>query len=343
MATIDDVARHAGVAASTVSYVLSGKRSISAATRTRVEAAISELGYHPHAGARALASARTQVMALMVPLPLTPGTSMLRPEVDVNVLMQFVAGIAPRARVQGYDVLLVTDDDPAAGQRLWAGSTADAIIAMSVQTDDPRIDHLARAKVPAILIGLPADPHGLSCVDFDFEDAGRLAVRHLAGRGHRRIALVGPPPTTFERRMSFVERMVRGLAQTASACDVRLDVIPTAARRDAVAASMSEVLDVADRPTALVVHHEAALPSVLDVLRDRNWRIPEDISVIAVAPPSIAEQQAAPLSSIEVPAHAIGATAVDMAVAALSGAGVPETRLVRAGLTDRASTAAPPA
>ncbi len=66
--TVTDVARHAGVAPSTVSYVLSGKRSISAETRQRVLASIRALGYHPHAGARALASNRANVIALVLPL-----------------------------------------------------------------------------------------------------------------------------------------------------------------------------------------------------------------------------------------------------------------------------------
>ena len=68
MPTISDVARAAGVSMSTVSYVLSGRRPISAETQARVKAAIAELGYHPHAGARALASSRTSVLALVVPL-----------------------------------------------------------------------------------------------------------------------------------------------------------------------------------------------------------------------------------------------------------------------------------
>ena len=68
MVTIIDVARHAGVAPSTVSYVLSGKRAISATTRQRVLASIRTLGYHPHAGARSLASNRANVIALVLPL-----------------------------------------------------------------------------------------------------------------------------------------------------------------------------------------------------------------------------------------------------------------------------------
>ena len=68
MATIADVAKAAGVSSSTVSYVLSGKRPISQATRHRVEKAIRDLGFSPHAGARALASSRTNVLGLVVPL-----------------------------------------------------------------------------------------------------------------------------------------------------------------------------------------------------------------------------------------------------------------------------------
>src|SRR4051794_31786511 len=79
--TIADVAREAGVSTSTVSYVLSGKRTISAATRARVQEASTRLGYRPNQRARALASSRSRVIALVVPL---------RPEVDVAVVMQFV-------------------------------------------------------------------------------------------------------------------------------------------------------------------------------------------------------------------------------------------------------------
>ena len=65
MATSRDVAALAGVSQSTVSYVMSGTRSISPQTRKRVEAAMTELGYHPTANARALASNRANVIGLI--------------------------------------------------------------------------------------------------------------------------------------------------------------------------------------------------------------------------------------------------------------------------------------
>ena len=67
MATMVDIAERAGVALSTVSYVLSGKRSVSEETKQRVMRAIAELDYQPHAFARALASKRTKTIALLFP------------------------------------------------------------------------------------------------------------------------------------------------------------------------------------------------------------------------------------------------------------------------------------
>src|SRR5690606_37452459 len=87
--TIADVARHAGVAVSTVSYVLSGKRSISASTRNRVMESIRALGYEPHASARALASKRANVIALVLPL---------RAGMHLPVLMQFATTVVTTAR-----------------------------------------------------------------------------------------------------------------------------------------------------------------------------------------------------------------------------------------------------
>lgn len=102
---ISDVARHADVSPSTVSYVLSGKRSISDPTRRRVLRSIRTLGYHPHAGARALASHHSNVIALVVPL---------RSGIYVPVLMQFAISVVTTARGYDHDVLLLTQDVPGA-------------------------------------------------------------------------------------------------------------------------------------------------------------------------------------------------------------------------------------
>lgn len=171
MVTLAEVAQHAGVSASTVSYVLSGKRSISASTRERVEHSIQQLGYHPNAGARALASSRSNIIALMVPL---------RTDMYVPVMMEIAIAVATSARTHGYDVLLLTGEEgPAAVRRIAGSSLADAMILMDVELHDERLPLLRDSGRTAVLIGLPSDTSGLTCVDLDFEATGALCVDHL--------------------------------------------------------------------------------------------------------------------------------------------------------------------
>src|SRR2546423_11924617 len=170
MVTIAEVARQAGVSPSTVSYVLSRKRSISEDTRRRVEAAIEKLGYHPHAGARALASNRSNILALMVPL---------RSDMYVPVIMEIAMAVTTEAREFGQDVLLLTKDEGTGGVRRIAGSgLADAMIVMDVELDDDRIPGLRETDTPAGPIGPPAAPEGLTRVDPGFYATPAARVDH---------------------------------------------------------------------------------------------------------------------------------------------------------------------
>src|SRR3954470_15916576 len=102
MATMADIAERAGVALSTVSYVLSGKRSVSEETRQRVFRAIADVNYQPHAFARGLASKRTRTIALLFPA-LAKGHSEMR--------LEFVASAAEVAAEHDYAFLLWTSPD----------------------------------------------------------------------------------------------------------------------------------------------------------------------------------------------------------------------------------------
>ena len=213
MVTLADVARHAGVSASTVSYVLSGKRSISAPTRERIQHSIDALGYRPHAGARALASSRTDILALMMPL---------RTGLYMPVMMEIAMAVTTTARAHGYDVLLLTGEEgPEAVRRVEGSAIADGMIVMDVELDDPRLPCLQEAERPAVLIGLPTETAGfaasadaapdavdsavLDCVDLDFEAAGARSAPYRARplpRGARRVSprRAAPSPARVRRR-----------------------------------------------------------------------------------------------------------------------------------------------
>ena len=334
MATIDDVAKAAGVSTSTVSYVLSGKRPISAPTRARVERAIDKLGYRPHAGARALASSRTNVIALMAPL---------RVGVSVPVIMQFVAGVVTRARDFDYDVLLLTQDDVSGLDRVTGGSMVDALVMMDIEADDPRVPLVAAAKQPTVLIGLPQDPEGLSCVDLDFEAAGRLAVRHLVGAGHTDVALIGSPPEVLQRHTSYAERLMRGLRSQARLSGVTVEVEACDSSPSGAASAVDTLLATAPHTTGIMVHNEGALSHVLSRLAERGIAVGTDMAVVAVCPTDVALSQRIPMTSIDLPAEGIGKVAVDMVMARLEGEHPSETRLLAPVLTERASSVSGPA
>src|SRR5919198_92594 len=226
MVTLADVARHAGVSQSTVSYVLSGKRSIPPAPRRRVERSIRSLGYRPHAGARALASRRTNALALVTPL---------RPDLHTPVAMEFVISVVTAARRHAHDVLVLTNDEGPEGLRRVAGSAlVDGIVLMDVQLRDERIPVLRELGLPAVLIGVPDDTSGLTCVDLDFRSAGARCVDHLADLGHRAITFLGHDEHVYRRGSGFATRTLEGVTGRAAMRRLECEEGRGAATRDAV-------------------------------------------------------------------------------------------------------------
>ncbi|MEV4944909.1 LacI family DNA-binding transcriptional regulator [Streptomyces sp. NPDC053755] len=334
MVTLAEVARHAGVSASTVSYVLSGKRSISAGTRQRVRESIDRLGYQPHAGARALASSRSRVIALMVPL---------RTDMYVPVMMEIAVAVATTARTHGYDVLLLTGEEgPSAMRRVIGSGLAEATILTDIQLDDERLPLLRAAGQPAVLLGLPADTAGLSCVDLDFEAAGALCVDHLAELGHRDIAVIGESPGVYARHTGFAERTLRGLRVRATARGVGLLHRPCEGGHDALSGTLARIFDERPGTTGFVVQNESAVEPLLALLRRTGRAVPEDVSVVAVCPDQLAAQASVRLTSVAIPAQELGRRAVERLVARLDGTGDHGVELLTPVLTVRDSSGPAP-
>ncbi|MCL2552990.1 MAG: LacI family transcriptional regulator [Actinomycetia bacterium] len=334
MVTLAEVARHAGVSPSTVSYVLSGKRSISTATRKRVELAISELGYHPHAGARALAGKRSHIIALVVPL---------RIDVYVPVMMEIALSVTVAAREYGYDVLLLTNDEgPDGVRRVAASGLADGVILMDVEMDDARIPVLRETGTHAALIGLPADSSRLACVDHDFERAGALCAEHLADLGHRDIAFIGYAPAVYQRHAGYAERTLTGFRRAADARGLRILHRPCEGSYESTAGALARIL--ADRPatTGFVVQNEGAIGPLLSLLRTSGRIVPEDASVVALCSDPLAEQYSPALTAVAGPARELGRQAVDLVMNRLNGRPVQEVTLLTPELTRRESSGPAP-
>lgn len=333
IATITDVARHAGVAPSTVSYVLSGKRTISATTRQRVLASIRLLGYHPNAGARALASNRANVIALVLPL---------RAGMHLPVLMQFASSVVTTARRFEHDVLLVTaDEGPSGLRRIAASAMVDGLVLMDVEIHDERVPLLRQLDRPSVLIGFPADAVRLTCVDLDFYRAGAECLNHLAELGHKQVALLGAPHAVYERGTGFATRTAAGFLDAAERHGIQATTGPCESGSHAVYDALTELFAQRPEVTGLVVHNEAAVGELVRALRSLGRRVPEDLSVLAICPDEVAERQDPMLSSVLVPADEVGEKAVTLLMNKLAGEVVPDATLLPPRLTMRTSTAPP--
>lgn len=208
MPTVDDVARVANVSRQTVSNVLNSPTIVRDGTRARVQLAIDELGYRPHASARRLRTAKSSTIGVR----LDP----LRDGISGAVLDRFVHKLADQADLRDLRVMIFTadghDDELAHIRRLRDGSDVDAFVLIGTDHGDSRISWLVDNRVPFVSFGRPwgaehPDPRH-RWVDVDGRSGVRDAVVQLRAAGAQRVAWIGwpsPSGTGDERHAGWVE------------------------------------------------------------------------------------------------------------------------------------------
>jgi DNA-binding LacI/PurR family transcriptional regulator len=209
--TVLDVGRVAGVSRQTVSNVLNSPDVVKPETRARVEAAIAQLGYRPHASARRLRTRRSSTIGIRLD-PMTNGIS-------GSVHDRFLHALTEKADVLGLRVMLFTATDPQDEirqiRRLHEGSDVDAFVLTSTMFGDPRTQWLVEHDIPFVTFGRPwgiddvNDPHH-RWVDVDGRTGLRLATAHLLAEGDRRVVYLGwpsPSGTGDDRRRGWRDEM----------------------------------------------------------------------------------------------------------------------------------------
>lgn len=329
--TSKDVAKIAGVSQSTVSYVMSGKRPISEKTRRLVEDAMEQLLYQPHAGARALASQRTNIIAIVHPVLSNLG---------VGGIMAFIDEIATQARRRDYDVLLVTAAEGEESLRRVAGrALADAMVVMEVKAQDERAEVSRGIAQPSLFIGYPDEAllehNTLHCIDFDFAGGAELLVGELIGTGVREIVALGWGPEVVARGVNYVPRFRRRAEATAAAAGVPLRWVEVPRDSVAISAALDDLLGSGPVPGLLLAD---GVPETLGALLDRGLRPGRDVDVVALCTDAEAEAQAVPVTAVSQQPRDVSRRAVEWLFQLLDDPGAPgEVRLVPAHLTRRQS------
>lgn len=181
--TLADVARHAGVALMTASRALSKPDQVSDALRLRVMQAVEALGYVPNLAARSLASARSNVISVLVP------------SLSNAVFTDILAGVEDALDADGYQLLIgntrYSDADEAKFLRIHLQSNPDGVLLTGVNQSQEVREMLQASGVPVVsMMDIPTDP-AWPAVGFSQHEAGFAITRHLINKGYRRIGFIG--------------------------------------------------------------------------------------------------------------------------------------------------------
>ncbi len=305
VATLATVAAEAGVSRQTVSNALNSPDLLRPDTLERVQQAIARLGYTPNRAARNLRTRSSHLIGLRLE-PAVEGT--------VSGLMdRFLHSLVESCREAGLHVLLFTAEDvndPLDGyDELLRSAAVDAFVVTDTYRGNPQTQWLDERQVPFVAFGRPwTEPHARHpWVDVDGRTGVRLAVDHLADRGHERIAWVGWQKGHLigeDRRTGWLERMhERGLSTTR--LSARGDDTMEFGRRAAHA------LFDGDQPTAFVCASDTLAMGVLQAIHERGRRPgPEDVAVVGFDDSLIAQVVTPGLTSIRQPLEEVAVQVV---------------------------------
>lgn len=329
--TIIDVARAAGVSKSLVSLVMADSPKVSSARRKLVLEAAADLGYRPNDLAKNLKLRRTTTLGVVVS------------NIHIQFALEAIDGMQACADEAGYNLLLANGGHSKTGE----ASAIDTFLRFRV---DGLIYHGSRLPVedieeltcptPVVMLTRLVERDSVDCVTSNDYRGAQLAVEHLAGLGHTRIAHIDGGEANLNgsqpRRLGYLETMTKlGLGDSAL-------VVEGDFSEEGGFAGADILLDSNDPPTAIFAANDLSAIGVLNRLEERGVRVPEDISVVGYDNTAMAATRHVSLTTLDQPAFDMGRTAVELLLERLDqDRSVPAHHISEPTLVARATTGPP--
>lgn len=319
MVGIDDVARAAGVAPSTVSRALSGRGQVSERTRARVSDVARELGYTASAAASSLASGRTQCIGVIVPF------------LDRWYFTSVLSGVSDALSHLGYDLTLYNvSSDPDARRNMFESvihrRRVDGMIAVALELAPDEAAQLARLDIPAITIG--GRSQNLPGFAIDDVAVARLATDHLLKLGHRNIAHLGGDPA-YDLDFNIPSARRQGYEQALTSADVEIDPSLYAIADFTIESGYRAAKRLLAHPdsdlTAIfAASDEMAIGAIL-AARELGLEVPRDLSVVGIDGHSLAPVFG--LTTVDQFAYSQGELAVQAVMSEIADETLPPAEL----------------
>ena len=342
MTTIQDVARHAEVSASTVSNVLNGRADrMRPETRARVQAAIAALQFRPSKLAQQLKTGQTPLLGLLVPSMANPMYGFIAREVETCAQERF-----------GLRLLIgSTYRDAAKEAAFFEDMLAHGVRRVIVISSLAEERHLESAVERGMAVmsydrrATPGQPSAVGHVTPDNFEAGRLATKHLIDQGHRRLAFVTVAGMTMSRRDKIAGFHAAAEAAGLGTSARVLDGGPLDEYGDSVIAEVGRATGLqlaADpgRPTGLVALNDLMALGLMAGLREGGVRVPEQVSVVGIDGLFLAALSNPALTHVQLPIREMAQAMVEAIVG--EGPPPPEQIFRQVRLVERGSVAPPP-
>jgi LacI family transcriptional regulator len=303
-ATIRDVARRAQVSVASVSRVLNRIDNVSEKTRERIVAAVDELGYVPHAGARSLSLARTGAIGVVLP------------NLHGEFFSEIVRGMDRLATERGYLLLLSNMHSQSGGAETVLKAMrgrVDGLIVMAPHLDDEEFATALPRGTPAILVNARAKIGSRPAIRLDNAVGARAVVDHLVEIGRRRIVHIAGP-------LGNIDAEERSAAFTRAAArhpDVQSEVVQGNFYEESGRAAVSALVAGGHRFDAISAANDMMAIGALEALRDSGVRVPEDVAVAGFDDVPLASHLG--LTTVRVRIAELGERAVERLVAMLEG------------------------
>ena len=316
--TIADVAKHAGVSISTVSYALSNKRPIEEETKQKIQQAIQDLGYHPNQNARRLASKeKTRNIGFVMPLQ---GSEL------TGLEMKFISGAAKAINEADYTFILLahTDRNPENLLRFARNGVVDGFILMEVLLRDDRVELLKQEGFPFVMVGRIENSTGLNYIDMDINSAIEICCQTFFDRGHRSIAYLHMDDDQFGL-------VVRSIQEYRAACDryklkpILKPCLPTIEDGQKV---MNDLFDKHPELNAVFIWNEVSALGAVQAIKSRGYRIPEDFSIISLETTVLSDLAPFTPDLIDIRAEEVASQAAKLLIAMLENQPVEQSQIL---------------
>ena len=327
--TIGDVALRAKVSTATVSRVVNQPGTVRDAPRLRVEAAIAQLGYVPHAGARTLKSRRSGTVGAIFPT------------VDNAIFAKAIDALQRRLAEDSYQLLIATHDyNPSAEQRQalnLLARGADALVLCGSGQPPALLERLRLRGVPAVhVMNWPVPAEHIS-VGFDNARAMGQVVKYLLDLGHRRIGMLAGITRDNDR----AALRVQGVRAAMSAAGHALPPSRIVERRyglEPARDGLRELMAAKSPPTAIVCGNDVLAVGALLEAQHLGIAVPQQLSIVGFDDLELAAHIRPALTTVHVPSQEMWRLAADRVLAALRGEALPRTTQIQVALVVRESS-----